>query len=271
MLAASRTSFHETSQLNGSASDVECGLLDSSSGSEKSFIQQRVERLYGPCALAQGFFFKRSSTGSPRPASADVTAKSANNNNNVSLNNSDAEDSLRSLPVLRHLRPEFRAQLPVVGPRKPTDGSEQIIVKPLKRYVHALTHVEHLQSFLHSCAYCKFPTKLNFYTHLTLLTFCALQRRISLSPAKNDAKEVKASPQKEESKPLRECDMSASITSLTDQQPAAPKVVLPVLEPPSVVVEAAPVLEEVQRKDGHHFMNVRYTLFFKSLLLYFCD
>lgn len=108
--------------------EVESQVLNTSSSSEKSFIQQRVERLYGPGALAQGFFYKRSTT----KLSNDSNFNKSSNNNNISADNANMEESLKNLPVLRHLRPEFRAQLPVVGSRKPTDGTEQII-KPLQR------------------------------------------------------------------------------------------------------------------------------------------
>ncbi|OXU25732.1 hypothetical protein TSAR_012401 [Trichomalopsis sarcophagae] len=208
----SHTSYSETSILNGS-SDHEGGF-NSSASSEKSFIQQRVERLYGPGALAQGFFFKRSSK---HDFSHDSSAnKSSSNNNNSSVHETSVEESLKNLPVLRHLRPEFRAQLPVVSPRRPTDGTEQII-KPLKR--------------------------------------------ISLSTGKNDAKEIKASPIKQESNnATSDVKMTASVTSLTDQQPAAPKVVLPVLEPSASLTnipkQGAETPKKVQEKDGHYFMSV---------------
>lgn len=54
--------------------------------------------------------------------------------------------------------------------------------------------------------------------------------------------------------------MTASVTSLTDQQPAAPKVVLPVnpvechANTPKRNPEAP---KAVQEKDGHYFMSVR--------------
>lgn len=105
--------------------------MNNSSNSEKSFIQQRVERLYGPGALAQGFFFKRSTS---RLNASDSSFNKSSNNNDVSTENANTEESLKNLPVLRHLRPEFRAQLPVASTRRPTDGSEQIL-KPLQRYV----------------------------------------------------------------------------------------------------------------------------------------
>lgn len=129
LFAVSNTSFSDTSILNGSSVEVESQTLNISSSSEKSFIQQRVERLYGPGALAQGFFFKRSTS---RLNASESSFNKSSNNNDVSADNANAEESLKNLPVLRHLRPEFRAQLPVVSPRRPTDGSEQIL-KPLQR------------------------------------------------------------------------------------------------------------------------------------------
>ena len=127
-------SFSDTSFVNGSGLEGnENQSFNTSTSSEKSFIQQRVERLYGPGALAQGFFFKRSAASPGHNSSDSSFNKSSNSNNNdVSTDNANAEESLKKLPVLRHLRPEFRAQLPVVSPRRPTDGTEQII-KPLQR------------------------------------------------------------------------------------------------------------------------------------------
>lgn len=128
----SDASFSDASILNGSTVEVESQVLNTSSSSEKSFIQQRVERLYGPGALAQGFFYKRSTT---KLNTSDSNFNKSSNNNNISADNANMEESLKNLPVLRHLRPEFRAQLPVVSSRKPTDGTEQII-KPLQRWIY---------------------------------------------------------------------------------------------------------------------------------------
>lgn len=131
----SYSSFNDSdSSLNDNSclfNETDNSLTNVSSSSEKSFIQQRVERLYGPGALAQGFFFKRSPTSKPNTSDSNLN-KSINNNNDTSTDNAKVEESLKNLPVLRHLRPEFRAQLPVVGTRKPTDGTEQLI-KPLQR------------------------------------------------------------------------------------------------------------------------------------------
>jgi len=133
--AVSSASFSDTNILNGSSVEVESRVLNTSS-SEKSFIQQRVERLYGPGALAQGFFFKRSIT---KLNTSDSSFNKSSNNNDISADNANTEESLKNLPVLRHLRPEFRAQLPVVSSRKPTDGTEQVI-KPLQRWASILYH-----------------------------------------------------------------------------------------------------------------------------------
>ncbi|CAG9794471.1 unnamed protein product [Diatraea saccharalis] len=102
----------------------------------KSFIQQRVERLYGPGALAQGFFNQKrhklksqSEDDDPKvltekslncPSERVVTPKKSNSfesENMYSSPNGEIDSSV-SLPVLRHLRPEFRAQLPILSPKK---------------------------------------------------------------------------------------------------------------------------------------------------------
>ncbi|CAG9856253.1 unnamed protein product [Phyllotreta striolata] len=88
-------------------------------GSEqtKSFIQQRVERLYGPGALAQGFFVTK-----PNQRWEAIVAKEEQHSR--SFGDVEAELAMKqsssspTLPVLRHLRPEFRAQLPAISPRK---------------------------------------------------------------------------------------------------------------------------------------------------------
>lgn len=117
----------------------------------KSFIQQRVERLYGPGALAQGFFNqKRHKNGQSEEDYEDpkvLTEKSLNcpndrfnqsytpkrssglfeSENYASPNGSDPN---LSLPVLRHLRPEFRAQLPILSPKK--SSKSEIAISPEK-------------------------------------------------------------------------------------------------------------------------------------------
>lgn len=99
-----------------------------SNGNEtKSFIQQRVERLYGPGALAQGFFITKPQK--TRLSESESRTSTVNTDrHSKSLNDDLLEDDMEpymkqstsspTLPVLRHLRPEFRAQLPVISPRK---------------------------------------------------------------------------------------------------------------------------------------------------------
>lgn len=97
----------------------------------KSFIQQRVERLYGPGALAQGFFAtkRQKSKNSELYSEQNFNASTEDGNYAKSFSDNFGENEVRgtpmkqscsspALPVLRHLRPEFRAQLPIISPRK---------------------------------------------------------------------------------------------------------------------------------------------------------
>ncbi|XP_024874212.1 uncharacterized protein LOC112456120 [Temnothorax curvispinosus] len=215
----SGASFSDTSILNGSSVEVESQVLNTSSSSEKSFIQQRVERLYGPGALAQGFFFKRSIT---KLNTSDSSFNKSSNNNDISADNANTEESLKNLPVLRHLRPEFRAQLPVVSSRKPTDGTEQVI-KPLQRVTPMTRKSEQ-----------KTPSTTNSQNSVI--------RRIPIT-IEGDV------PQRD-----------TANKSIPDQQPAAPKVVLPVLEPSvsstNIAKQAQEAEKVVEEKDGHYFMKL---------------
>lgn len=111
----------------------------------KSFIQQRVERLYGPGALAQGFFnqkrHKVKSQSEEEPPRI-LTEKSLNTPERFRKSESFDKDYLSpngeidtsvSLPVLRHLRPEFRAQLPILSPKKSVkaDISPQKVIEDI--------------------------------------------------------------------------------------------------------------------------------------------
>lgn len=103
----------------------------SSSNENKSFIQQRVERLYGPGALAQGFLVINRQKNRSTEWDSEKSFNSSYENDSHSksmcdkLHADDASDanmkqstSSPSLPVLRHLTPEFRAQLPMMSPRR---------------------------------------------------------------------------------------------------------------------------------------------------------
>lgn len=110
----------------------------------KSFIQQRVERLYGPGALAQGFFNQKRhklKSGCDDEDSKVLQEKSLNcldqfstpkkSEESVQVTSPNGEDPNVSLPVLRHLRPEFRAQLPILSPKKSLKGDDSSPSKDL--------------------------------------------------------------------------------------------------------------------------------------------
>lgn len=116
-----------TASVNGK-SKLETSVKELSTSIEsKSFIEQRVERLYGPGALAQGFFVSKKQK--------NRDSDSFNNSLNVTyediVENGDGDISMKqsssspALPVLRHLRPEFRAQLPIITNRKSGNGVMQ--------------------------------------------------------------------------------------------------------------------------------------------------
>nr|XP_036228290.1 uncharacterized protein LOC106619863 isoform X1 [Bactrocera oleae]XP_036228293.1 uncharacterized protein LOC106619863 isoform X1 [Bactrocera oleae]XP_036228297.1 uncharacterized protein LOC106619863 isoform X1 [Bactrocera oleae]XP_036228308.1 uncharacterized protein LOC106619863 isoform X1 [Bactrocera oleae] len=114
-----------------------------------SFIQQRVERLYGPAALAQGFYSPkkvRSTFVCKNPRDRDDAGSSelerkfqqltpskdysefrkklngtiTNSPRQVISTNeiSNFNNNTVDLPVFRHLSQEFRAQLPIISPKK---------------------------------------------------------------------------------------------------------------------------------------------------------
>ncbi|XP_012285584.1 uncharacterized protein LOC105702525 isoform X2 [Orussus abietinus] len=232
---ASDVSFGESSMLNGSTTEISHQVVNTS---EKSFIQQRVERLYGPGALAQGFFFKRSpSRSTMNERSMD---KSSGSCVNISISRTRVEDSheseditngvsdqsLKSLPVLRHLRPEFRAQLPVINTRRISQCSPRI----------------------------------------------NLEDKDSRSSV---AGEKSREPEKIE---IRKVETVSSMTIVPDHQPAAPEVVLPVAvsgknsasilahpeeAPASVqglITTAATITQEAATteatKDGHYYIKL---------------
>lgn len=97
---------------------------------DKSFIEQRIERLYGPGALAHGFLVMKKHNRSFEMDKDDKCVESSNHSKSMltKLIEDDSSDgpikqstSFPSLPVLRHLRPEFRAQLPIISPKKSVD------------------------------------------------------------------------------------------------------------------------------------------------------
>lgn len=132
---------------NGSVATAAEVTLAATEGSPyKSFIEQRVERLYGPGALAQGFHANRrsmeksvlserniysntplkSNGGSSPLKPGHVTAGLYTPKRTVdqpqqqqtTKNGKNAAELDDTIPVLRHLRPEFRAQLPISSPKR---------------------------------------------------------------------------------------------------------------------------------------------------------
>ena len=104
----------------------------------KTFIQQRIERLYGPGALAQGFFisrrnkqnrsFTKTTNGNETRLHIDTPPHSVSMDesmlfNDVNVCTFNESTSSPELPVLRHLRPEFRAQLKFTPKKCVEDGS----------------------------------------------------------------------------------------------------------------------------------------------------
>ncbi|XP_052842659.1 uncharacterized protein LOC128256385 isoform X1 [Drosophila gunungcola] len=135
--------------------NVDNGADRGVSNGNGSFIKQRVERLYGPGALAQGFYSPKKNSVSPSPASErtskqQLEAESPQSselvrkfkqlspskdygefrkklyNNCLQSATARLADPLPisiqsadvDLPVFRHLSYEFRAQLPSVSPKR---------------------------------------------------------------------------------------------------------------------------------------------------------
>lgn len=121
---------YESNTLSTNGSYVSEKSAQEYSLQEKSVIQQRVERLYGPGFLAQGFLLmKRQKNKSYETENLEKKSNSAQEKHSKSMNDQLLQDeplesglkqstSSPTLPVFRHLRPEFRAQLPIVKSKK---------------------------------------------------------------------------------------------------------------------------------------------------------
>ncbi|XP_020815328.1 uncharacterized protein LOC110189537 [Drosophila serrata] len=140
---------------HGVKNGPDAGHLNSNGkdGGTSSFIQQRVERLYGPGALAQGFYSPKKHGQSPSAAETRTSARQQRKVESPKsselelkfkqlspskdygefrkkLNTfstqrfvdppslSSEESGELDLPVFRHLSHEFRAQLPKVSPKR---------------------------------------------------------------------------------------------------------------------------------------------------------
>lgn len=153
---------YESKNISSLNDQSKCTIESSSVSKEftngqetKSFIQQRVERLYGPGALAQGFFVSKRQKDRLSESEGQTKPQDGSDKHNKTLpdklsNEEYVEPSMRqsssspSLPVLRHLRPEFRAQLPIASPRRHVESSMQksITVPKLKDEVQVNGHVK---------------------------------------------------------------------------------------------------------------------------------
>ncbi|XP_050325668.1 uncharacterized protein LOC126756557 [Bactrocera neohumeralis] len=144
------TNGHSNNFVSNNAENNEhCDLQWQEDIRNTSFIQQRVERLYGPAALAQGFYSPkkvRSTFVCTNPRERDDAGSSElarkfqqltpskdysefRKKLNATITNSPRQvisateistfnNNTVDLPVLRHLSQEFRAQLPIISPKK---------------------------------------------------------------------------------------------------------------------------------------------------------
>lgn len=134
---------------NNSENNEHCDSPWQEDSRNSSFIQQRVERLYGPAALAQGFYSPkkvRSTFACTPPRDLDdagsselarkfqqltpskdysefrkkLSATTTNSPRQIisATEISTFNNNTVDLPVLRHLSQEFRAQLPIISPKK---------------------------------------------------------------------------------------------------------------------------------------------------------
>lgn len=100
-----------------SSDSIHCSHTNGDAHNTKSFIQSRIERLYGPSALAAGFRSRRSLLELEKEQKDRQSGGGLKNMvlTSHSENNFEPEDKAPDgFPsVFRHLRPEFRTQLPV--------------------------------------------------------------------------------------------------------------------------------------------------------------
>ncbi|XP_046631402.1 uncharacterized protein LOC124311124 [Daphnia pulicaria] len=100
----------------------------------KSVIQQRIERLYGPAALAGGFFLVKS----PLKTSKEPLKSIPIHNNN---NTQETTDGCATPPVFRHLNAEFRQQLKLKDKRSPESTKPMVATAELTIETTAATTI----------------------------------------------------------------------------------------------------------------------------------
>ncbi|KDR11387.1 Disks large-associated protein 1 [Zootermopsis nevadensis] len=198
-LAACDSSDNEGSSVTFAAK-TNASNSETTVWASKSFIQQRVERLYGPGALAQGFFRRT------RHKPSDEVQGPCESH---TPHNGYCHNSSPTLPVLRHLRPEFRAQLSL-GPA----------TKKLNEHDGGTPAIEETRADV---------------SKRSSARIIPIQQQVSVE----------------------------SLTeSLTDLQPAAPDVVLPIEQTQSVSnqpsersEDGGDTVSQIQ-KDGHYFLKL---------------
>lgn len=111
---------------------VHCSSRTNGDTPEKSFIQSRIERLYGPSALAAGFRSRRSLLELEKEQRDRQSAGFRSPASLIDNHFEPEEKAPEGFPsVFRHLRPEFRTQLQVKRNMRlrsdgPLDGSVEI-------------------------------------------------------------------------------------------------------------------------------------------------
>lgn len=203
----------QCSYLNGQEKAFsETTIKETFSSNRKSFIQQRVERLYGPAALAQGFFItnrmkNRNSESENSESFQEKSKTKIDEENNVSP----------ALPVLRHLRPEFRAQLPILSPKR-------------SNYENSLQKSTTVPSSL----------------------TCVINGE--KKPVINTSKSVESIENKENIQKIiiDAVKKDALGSKIIEDIPAAPQVILPITKSETNGVHNG----EVQIKDGHFFLTM---------------
>lgn len=251
---SSKLSQHAYTNINGKASSMsETSIQENYSNGQqaKSFIQQRVERLYGPGALAQGFFISKrtknrlsySDNETTTNGTVEYSPPQQQQQLDTSLENDTSlkqSSSSPSLPVLRHLRPEFRAQLPILSPKRLYNDN---IMQKSTTVPSSLTTV---------------ATSNGVEENKLLLN--GSKTTESIAENKENIAELVIDDKlnsKQQQIPVKLDDLN-SVTIITEEIPAAPQVILPVVN--GDVVNGSDVNRNIPKKaevrDGHYFLKI---------------
>lgn len=255
---SSKLSQHAYTNINGKASSMsETSIQENYSNGQqaKSFIQQRVERLYGPGALAQGFFISKRTKNRLSDSDNETTTNGTveysppqqqqqqQQQLDTSLENDTSlkqSSSSPSLPVLRHLRPEFRAQLPILSPKRLYNDN---IMQKSTTVPSSLTTV---------------ATSNGVEEKKLLLN--GSKTTESIAENKENIAELVIDDKlnsKQQQIPVKLDDLN-SVTIITEEIPAAPQVILPVVN--GDVVNGSDVNRNIPKKaevrDGHYFLKI---------------